>query len=107
MAAGLLSLSMLIMHGAVFLQLKTEGDINQRCKKTVTIFALLTLAIFAMAGIWVANIDGYHISSEVLPNAPSNPLAKIVSKEPGFWLDNYALYPVLWLFPDWLLLPVR
>src|SRR5512139_2651557 len=36
--AGLLSLAMLIMHGAVFLQLKTEGEINQRCKKVVTTF---------------------------------------------------------------------
>jgi len=49
----------------------------------VSVFAIITLAIFALAGIWIANIDGYHISSEVLPNAPSNPLAKIVSKESG------------------------
>ncbi len=99
LAAGLLSLSMLIMHGAVFLQLKTEGDINQRCKKVVTFSSILTLVIFALAGVWVAYIDGYHISSEVLPNAPSNPLAKMVSKEPGLWLDNYARYPVLWVVP--------
>ena len=99
LAAGLLSLSMLIMHGAVFLQLKTVGDINQRSKKMVTVFGMLTLVIFALAGIWVANIDGYHISSEVLPNAPSNPLAKMVSKEPGLWLDNYARFPVLWVVP--------
>ena len=99
LAAGLLSLSMLIMHGGVFLQLKTEGYINQRCKKVVTVFAIITLAIFALAGIWIANIDGYHISTEVLPNAPSNPLAKIVYKEPGLWLDNYAHYPLLWAIP--------
>ena len=90
---------MLIMHGAVFLQLKTEGDINQRCKKVVTVFAIMTLAIFALAGIWVANIDGYHISTEVFPNAPSNPRAKIVNKELGLWLDNYAHCPALWAVP--------
>lgn len=100
LAAGLVSLSMLIMHGAVFLQIKTVGDINQRCKTVVMIFALLTLAIFAVAGIWVANIDGYRISSEVLAHAPSNPLAKIVSKEPGLWLANYGRFPVLWLVPS-------
>ena len=99
LAAGLVSLSMLIMHGAVFLQIKTVGDINRRCKTVVIIFATLTLAIFALAGIWVANIDGYHISTEVLPNAPSNPLAKIVYKEPGLWLTNYARFPVLWIVP--------
>ncbi len=99
LAAGLVSLSMLIMHGAVFLQIKTVGDINQRCKTVVLVFATLTLAIFALAGIWVATIDGYQISTEVLPNAPSNPLAKIVYKEPGLWLANYAHFPVLWSVP--------
>ncbi|MDD5630611.1 MAG: cytochrome d ubiquinol oxidase subunit II [Methylococcales bacterium] len=99
LAAGLVSLSMLIMHGAVYLQLKTEGGINERCKKVVTVFSIITLAIFALAGIWVANIDGYHISTEVLPNASSNPLAKIVTKESGLWLANFARYPVLWLVP--------
>ncbi len=99
LAAGLISLSMLIMHGAVYLQLKTEGEINQRSKKMVTVFAILTLALFALAGVWVANIEGYRISTEVFPNAPSNPLAKMVYKESGLWLDNYARYPVLWVVP--------
>ncbi|TAN68792.1 MAG: cytochrome d ubiquinol oxidase subunit II [Methylobacter sp.] len=99
LAAGVVSLSMLVMHGAVYLQLKTEGDINLRCKKVVTVAAIVTLVIFAVAGIWVANIDGYHISSEILHNAPSNPLEKTVIKEPGLWLDNYAHCPVLWIIP--------
>lgn len=99
LAAGLVSLSMLVMHGAVYLQLKTGGDINQRCKKVVPVTAIITLAIFAAAGIWVSNLDGYHITSEILPNAPSNPLAKVVQKGPGLWLDNYEHYPVLWMIP--------
>ena len=97
--AGLISLSMLIMHGAVFLQIKTVGDIHQRCKKMVTVFALLTLALFALAGIWIANSEGYQITTEILPNAPSNPLTKIVTKEVGLWLANYAHFPVLWAIP--------
>ncbi|HEY8219425.1 MAG TPA: cytochrome d ubiquinol oxidase subunit II, partial [Methylobacter sp.] len=99
LAAGLLSLSMLIMHGAVYLQLKTEGNINRRCKKVVTVATVFALVIFAAAGIWVTNMDGYQITTEVLPNAPSNPLTKIVQKAPGLWLDNYENYPVLWIIP--------
>ena len=99
LAAGVVSLSMIIMHGAVFLQIKTVGDINKRCKKTVTIFSALTLIVFALAGVWVANIDGYHISSEVLPNALSNPLAKIVNKQTGLWFANYYNCPVLLAIP--------
>jgi cytochrome d ubiquinol oxidase subunit II len=99
LASGLLSLFMLIMHGAVYLQLKSGGDINRRCKTVVTITAIITLAIFALAGIWVAHIDGYQITTEIFPNAPSNPLAKIVQKAPGLWLENYTHYPVLWTIP--------
>ena len=99
LTAGLISLSMLIMHGAVFLQIKTVGDINLRCKKMVTIFAMLTLTLFALAGIWIANSEGYQITTEFLPNAPSNPLTKMVTKGLGLWLANYAHYPLLWAIP--------
>ena len=97
--AGLLSVSMLIMHGAVFLQMKTVDAINLRCKKMVTVFALVTMVLFALAGIWIAYIDGYQITSEILPNAASNPLTKIVTKGLGLWLANYAHCPVLWTVP--------
>lgn len=97
--AGLLSVAMLVMHGAVYLQLKTEGEINQRSKTAVSLFAALTLVIFALAGVWVANSDGYQISSAIVHDAPSNPLIKTVQKAPGLWLANYGEYPLLWLLP--------
>jgi cytochrome d ubiquinol oxidase subunit II len=98
--AGLLSVAMIIMHGAVFLQLKTEGDIQQRSEKVVMIAAIATLVIFALAGIWVANIDGYAITSTVLHDAPSNPLKKVVEKTAGLWMANYKQYPLLILVPS-------
>jgi cytochrome d ubiquinol oxidase subunit II len=97
--AGLVSLGMLTLHGAVFLQLKSEGDINQRCKKTVPLLTGITLAAFAIAGFWVAHLNGYHITSVIQPNAPSDPLAKQVMQAPGLWLDNYRNHPILWLVP--------
>ncbi len=99
LAAGLVSLCMLIMHGAVYLQIKTVGDINQRSKTVVTLFTITTLVIFALAGFWVASIDGYQISSAVSPNAFSNPLAKTVTNATGLWLANYGRCPVLWIIP--------
>jgi cytochrome d ubiquinol oxidase subunit II len=98
--AGLLSVAMIIMHGAVFLQLKTEGDIQQRSEKVVMIAAIATLVIFALAGMWVANIDGYAITSTVLHDAPSNPLKKVVEKTAGLWMANYKQYPLLILVPS-------
>ncbi|MGR9044448.1 MAG: cytochrome d ubiquinol oxidase subunit II [Gammaproteobacteria bacterium] len=97
--AGFVSLAMLIMHGAVYLQMRTVAEINLRSKLAVTVFAVTTLVTFALAGLWVAQIDGYHITSEIMPNAPSTPLAKTVQKAPGLWLDNYEHYPLLWGVP--------
>lgn len=98
--AGLLSVAMLVMHGAAYLQIKTEGDIQHRCQKTVMLFATLTLVIFALAGVWIANIDGYAITSTLLHDAPSNPLNKVVEKTAGLWLRNYQTYPLLILIPS-------
>jgi len=96
---GIVSLAMLIMHGAVYLQMRTVAEINQRSKQAVTVFAITTLVTFALAGIWVSHISGYHITSEILPNGPSTPLTKAVEKAPGLWLDNYEHYPLLWGVP--------
>ncbi len=98
--SGLLSVAMLTLHGAAYLQIKTEGDIQQRCQKTVMLFALLTMIIFALAGVWIANIDGYAITSAVLPNAPSNPLNKMVEKTAGLWMMNYHHNPLLIFIPS-------
>ncbi len=97
--AGLLSISMFIMHGSVYLQIKTEDIIHQRAKISVFLFTLLTLALFAFAGYCITFLDGYHIASEVFPNGPSDPFVKIVKREPGLWLDNYGHYPDLWMLP--------
>jgi len=96
---GLISLSMFTMHGAVYLQIKTIGDINKRAARSVMTFTILTLVLFALAGGWITTLDGYHITSEIFPNAASNPIAKFVKKEPGLWLDNYGHLPGLWAVP--------
>jgi cytochrome d ubiquinol oxidase subunit II len=96
---GVVSLSLFIMHGAVFLQIKTVGKINQRAKKVGFVAIFLTLFLFALAGCWIFILDGYHITSEIFPNGPSNPLSKLVKRGPGLWLDNYGHFPELWVVP--------
>ncbi len=97
--AGLLSVAMFIMHGAVYLQIKTVDCLNARAKRVVWIFVSLSLVFFAAAGLWVTQLDGFHISSEVFTNGASNPLSKSVKHATGLWLDNYGHLPVLWSIP--------
>jgi cytochrome d ubiquinol oxidase subunit II len=97
--AGVVSLFMLVMHGAVFLQMKTVGEIQQRAKKAVVIATSIALGAFALAGLWVTRLEGYHVTSKILPGGVSNPLAKFVKRSEGLWLDNYEHLPALWAIP--------
>jgi cytochrome d ubiquinol oxidase subunit II len=92
--AGVVSVSMLTMHGAVYLQHRTEGEICARAKQAVKLSAIVLIIAFVFAGLWIASgIEGYKIISMPSPNAAFTPLAKVVEKAAGAWLNNYTLYP--------------
>jgi cytochrome d ubiquinol oxidase subunit II len=98
--AGIISLTMLIMHGAVFLQIRTEADIYDRAKKAVRIFGIVFLAAFALAGVWQAyGIDGFRLVSSPDPGTAFSPLAKTVEMASGAWMENYSKYPWMMIAP--------
>jgi cytochrome d ubiquinol oxidase subunit II len=97
---GVVSLSMLMMHGAIYLQLRTDGEVQKRAAKAALVTGILCAAAFALAGIWLAyGIDGYRITSVQDVNAALNPLTKTVEKTAGAWLTNYHTYPWMILAP--------
>ena len=98
--SGVVSLSMLVTHGAIWLQLRTEKEIQARAKNAARISASVMIVAFAIAGLWVANgMDGYHIISMPSPDALPNPLAKRVGIVAGGWMANYHTYPLMILAP--------
>ena len=97
--AGLVSLSMLLMHGAAWLMFKTDGEVSTRAAKYGTVFAVLTTVLFAAAGVWLANMNGFVITSEINPVGPSNPMNKTAAVVAGAWMSNFKAYPVLWIVP--------
>ena len=97
--AGLVSLSMLVMHGAAWLLLKTEGIVASRARIFGGYAALATSATFALAGLWLAiGIDAYAFTEEVLKDGPSNPLLSEVTKG-GSWLAAYSARPWIMIAP--------
>jgi cytochrome d ubiquinol oxidase subunit II len=91
---GLVSAAMLASHGAIYLTLKTEGAVQERAREVARILIPALLLLFAIAGLWVwLGIDGYAITSAIVPDGPSNPLLKTVVREPGRWLVNYKAHP--------------
>ena len=91
--------SLLALHGAVYVQLNSDGALQARAKAMTLRAGVLFVVLFAMAGLWIMHLEGYHISSDILPNGPSNPLAKFVKRGEGLWLDNYEHLPWLWSVP--------
>jgi cytochrome d ubiquinol oxidase subunit II len=97
---GLLSAAMLATHGALYLTLKTDADVQSRARRFAMIGAVVTIVLFALAGLWVKlGIDGYAITSAVVPGGPSNPLLKTVVRQPGQWFANYAAHPWMIVAP--------
>ena len=98
--SGLVSVAMLVMHGAAWLQLKTTGAVAQRARRFGMLAALLTVALYALAGVWLAYfVTGYAITSSIDPLGASNPLLKSAITQDGAWFANYATYPLLWAVP--------
>lgn len=97
---GLLSVSMLCMHGGIYLATKTEGPVQKRSINYAGMAALLTIILFAVGGVWVARyLDGYKFVSHVVWDGPSNPLYKEVVRSGGAWLENYQQDPRFLLVP--------
>lgn len=98
--AGLVSVSMLLNHGATWLQLKTEGVLHTRARAVSVILSCATAALFVLAGVYLAlGVDGYVVSSIIDPLATSNPMAKQVEVQAGAWLNNYSHYPWMIIAP--------
>jgi cytochrome d ubiquinol oxidase subunit II len=92
--SGLISVAMLTLHGASYLALKASGDVASRAVRVGRAMAPLTIVLFVLAGVWVAfGIDGYIVTSQLPHDGPSNPLFKVVTRQPGAWLTNYRIFP--------------
>ena len=97
--AGVVSLTMIIAHGANYLALRTEGDIQLRARKASIWASLAMMAGFAAAGYMVLHMKGYVITSPVNPNEAASPLGKTVVMETGAWLNNFRAVPLLIVIP--------
>jgi cytochrome d ubiquinol oxidase subunit II len=97
---GVLALAMLAMHGATWLQQKTEGAVAERARRMAMGAALLTIVLFAAGGVWVGGaLEGYRISAMPDANSAFLPAAKTVVRAAGAWLDNFGHWPLLWSLP--------
>ena len=92
--AGLVSVAMLTMHGGLYLQLRTEGEVQARAMRAARVAGIVFVVLFAAAGYWIATgIDGYRITAMPPADSAFAPAAKTVERLPAGWLSNYSKHP--------------
>lgn len=98
--AGLVSVSLLVAHGAAMLVIKTDGPIATRAARYGSLAGVIAAVLFVAAGVWIATgIAGFRMESVVDTALASNPLHKTVSTAPGLWMDNYRHMPLTMIAP--------
>ncbi|MGS3151687.1 cytochrome d ubiquinol oxidase subunit II [Aeromonas sanarellii] len=101
------ALALLMLHGASFLQCKTQGVIARRCARHSLWLGPLASGLFALGGFWLSQMRGYRIAEMGDLNSALTPLMKQVTTAPDGWLGNFMALPVLWAVPALgLLLPI-
>src|ERR1700722_19663626 len=98
--AGVVSVSMLVLHGASYAAMKAGEPMSARAAAAGRLAAAIFVMAFVIAGAWLATgVDGQRIDSGADPSGPASPLLKSVVLLRGAWLDNYRGHHLLWLAP--------
>ena len=96
--SGLVSLAMLLAHGACWAAYKADLRIAARAVPLAKAFAAAYLVVYAAAGAWLGSVPALRVTSLPSPDGVSNPLFKAVARE-GNWFAGYAAHPAFWLAP--------
>ena len=88
---GLVSLSMIVLHGAAWLNYKTDSTVQARARKVIPVAAVVFVVLFLVAGVWLAHLDGYVITGALAHDGPSNPTLKSVARIAGGWRTGVAM----------------
>jgi cytochrome bd ubiquinol oxidase subunit II len=98
---GVISLSMLILHGNTYAAMKVGEPMAARARALGRIASVVFLVAFLVAGLWVySSLGGYEITSVVDHSGPSDPMHKTVGIIAGAWLNNFRAWPWMWAAPS-------
>jgi cytochrome bd ubiquinol oxidase subunit II len=94
---GLVSLSMIALHGATWLNLKTDGTVQARARRIVPFAAVSFVVLFCAAGFWLPHLGAYQVTGPLAHDGPSNPMLKMAAHTPQSWMVVTPVRGWLWL----------
>ncbi|HEU4663176.1 MAG TPA: cytochrome d ubiquinol oxidase subunit II [Dokdonella sp.] len=87
---GLACVALILLHGAVWVALKSDDVVLARAERAVRALAPAFAALYCAAGVWLyVGVTGFALR-DARHDGPSNPLAKTVLHE-GNWLTDSPL----------------
>ena len=95
---GVLSLCMIGLQGTTWINWRVTGVIRTRAIRIAYGCAIAIIVLFALGGVWVNVLPGYHVVSIDIHGA-AVPLNKTVEVIKGAWLNNYHIYPLAMIAP--------
>jgi len=97
---AVVSVTMVLLHGATWLVMRTDDVVARRAATVGTIVAPVLALSFIAAGlmIWLS-VEGYVVTSVLDTMGLARPTHKQVEIVSGAWLNNYATMPLLWALP--------
>jgi cytochrome d ubiquinol oxidase subunit II len=97
---GIVSLSMLILHGNAYAALKVGEPMAERARLIGRIASAVFLLSFLAAGVWAySSLIGFTVTSPLDHAGPSDPTHKTVSLLAGAWSNNFRAWPWMWIAP--------
>jgi cytochrome d ubiquinol oxidase subunit II len=96
---GIISVTMLIMHGGAYVACKTEGVIRRRAQHAASFAGIGVIVLFAAAGLWASQLNGYVLGHFAGTDGPSNMLLKTVTRAQGGLFANFHAAPIIMIVP--------
>lgn len=94
--AGCLSVFMVLMHGSVYLQRRTQGQIHALAFKVQCITASIVMILLTIIGYYLmTKIKGFTLIASAI-DPTQNPFKNVVTSSVGAWVNSYYQYP--WKF---------
>jgi cytochrome d ubiquinol oxidase subunit II len=96
---GVVSVAMIVFHGAVWINVRADHIIAQRTPKIIYTSVAILVLTFVLGGVYLTQIDGYLLTQITDKNAAPDMLNKTVVRATGAWLNNYQVMPLTMLLP--------
>ncbi len=97
---GVMSLSMLILHGNAYAAMKVGEPMAARARAVGRAASVIFILAFVGAGLYVySTLGGYEVTSSMNHSGPSDPMRKTVAVVTGAWLNNFKTWPWMWAAP--------